>query len=297
MRNTWSGTLSFGLVNIPVGLALATKAAARQSDVSFKQLHRECGTPINLKKWCPQHDRELSPDDIVKGWEASKGQFIQIEASELEALEANDDSRAIVISEFVDANDIDPIYRDRTYYLIPGKSAAQRRPYRLLLEAMAGSGKVALGRFVRAGKESLCLVRARGDALMLETLFLYEDVYSSAEITEAVQGTTVEAGELELAHQIVAGLEGHFDPATLTSEYRSNLHALLQAKLEGGVLPEPVKQESEEAPTDLLAALKASVENAKKKPASTPAQGRGEAGKTAAKKAPARRSSRAKSKT
>lgn len=296
MRNTWSGTLSFGLVNIPVGLALATKATSRQSDVAFKQLHRECGTPIKQKKWCPVHDHELAADDIVKGWEASKGQFVQIEDEELEKLQANDDSRAIVISEFVDAAAVDPIYRDRVYYLIPGKTAAQRRPYRLLLEAMGGSGKAALGRFVRTGKESLCLVRTRGDALVLETLFLAEDVYSSAEISEAVQGTEVKAAELELAHQIVAGLEGSFDPATLTSEYRGNLHALLQAKLEGSPLPEPVDAEPETAPADLLEALKASVEAAKK-PASTPAQGRGEAGKTAAKKTPARRSSRAKAKT
>lgn len=288
MRTTWSGTLSFGLVNIPVGLALATKPAARQSDVSFRLLHRECLTPIKQKKWCPVHDRELQGDEIVKGWEASKGVFVTVEEKELEALEGHDDSRAIVISEFVDLSEIDPIYRDRTYFLVPGSNAAQRRPYRLLLEAMAATGKAALGRFVRSGRESLCLVRARGDALLLETLFLAEDVFSSAEISEAIQRTEVVAAELEVAHQIIDGLEGSFDPELLTSDYRGNLRALLQAKLDGTELPESAKDVVEVAPAeDLLAALKASVEAAKapKKPAP----------KKAAAKTPAR-SSRARAK-
>ena len=101
MRTTWNGSLTFGLVSIPVGLAPATKPAARQSDVSFRLLHRECLTPIKQKRWCPKHDRELGPDEIVKGWEASKGQFVVVEEAELEALEGHDDSRSIEISQFV----------------------------------------------------------------------------------------------------------------------------------------------------------------------------------------------------
>ncbi len=184
MRTTWNGSLTFGLVSIPVGLAPATKPAARQSDVSFRLLHRECLTPIKQKRFCPKHDRELAPDEIVKGWEASKGQFVLVEEAELEALEGHDDSRSIEISQFVPVEQVDPIWRDRTYFLVPGAAPAQRRPYRLLLEAMRETGAGALGRFVRTGRESLCLVRARGDALVLETLFLSEDVYSDAEIIE-----------------------------------------------------------------------------------------------------------------
>ena len=138
MRTTWNGSLTFGLVSIPVGLAPATKPAARQSDVSFRLLHRECLTPIKQKRWCPVHDRELAPDEIVKGWEASKGNFVVVEEAELEALEAHDDSRSIEISKFVDVGQVDPIWRDRVYYLVPGSTAAQRRPYRLLLEAKLG---------------------------------------------------------------------------------------------------------------------------------------------------------------
>jgi DNA end-binding protein Ku len=275
MRTTWNGSLTFGLVSIPVGLAPATKPAARQSDVSFRLLHREDLTPIKQKRWCPVHDRELAPDEIVKGWEASKGNFVVVEDVELEALEKHDDSRSIEISQFVDLEQVDPIWRDRVYYLVPGSTAAQRRPYKLLLEAMRDTGTGALGRFVRSGRESLCLVRARGEALVLETLYLSEDVYSDAEITEAVDETEVKSPELELAHQIIDGLAGEFDPAQLTSSYRANLRTLLEAKLAGQELPQPSEPEPPQAPTgDLLAALKASVEAAKtgsaKKPAAKP---------------------------
>jgi DNA end-binding protein Ku len=264
MRTTWNGSLTFGLVSIPVGLAPATKPAARQSDVSFRLLHRECMTPIKQKRWCPVHDRELAPDEIVKGWEASKGNFVVVEESELEALEAHDDSRSIEISQFVQVEDVDPIWRDRTYYLVPGATQAQRRPYRLLLEAMQETGTGAIGRFVRSGRESLCLVRSRGETLVLETLYLAEDVYSDAEITEAVGETVVKKPELTLAHQIIDSLAADFEPSALTSSYRRDLRALLEAKLDGQELPPPPEPEAPQMPAgDLLAALKASVAAAK----------------------------------
>ena len=161
MRVTWNGSLSFGLVSIPVGLAPATKPAARQSDVSFRLLHRECLTPIKQKRWCPKHDREVTPDELVKGWEVAKGQFVVVEEAELEALERHDDSRTIAIERFVPLADVDPVWMDRTYFLVPGAAPAQRRPYKLLLEAMEEAGVGAIGRFVRSGRESLCLVRTR----------------------------------------------------------------------------------------------------------------------------------------
>jgi DNA end-binding protein Ku len=263
MRTTWNGSLSFGLVSIPVGLAPATKPAARQSDISFRLLHRECKTPIKQKRWCPKHDREVTGDEIVKGWEVSKGQFVVVEEADLEALERHDDSRSIDITQFVPLDQVDPTWRDRTYFLVPGSTAAQRRPYRLLLDAMRESSVGAIGRFVRSGRESLCLVRVMDDALVLETLFLAEDVYSQAEIAEAVEATDVKEPELQLARQIIDGLSGEFDPATLASDYRRDLKALLEAKLRGEdiAVPEP---EPDKAPAvDLLAALKASVEAAK----------------------------------
>jgi DNA end-binding protein Ku len=269
MRITWNGSLTFGLVTIPVGLAPATKPAARQSDVSFRLLHRECLTPIKQKRWCPKHDREVGPDELVKGWEVAKGQFVVVEEEELEALEQRDDSRSIEVSQFVPLTEVDPIWLDRTYFLVPAATPAQRRPYRLLLEAMREAGVGGIGRFVRSGRESLCLVRSRGDALVLETLFLAEDVYSQAEIEEAVEATDVKKTELGLAQQLIDGLAGSFDPDALTSGYRQDLRALLEAKLRGEevAVPEPVE---ETAPViDLMEALKASVAAAKTKGGAT----------------------------
>jgi DNA end-binding protein Ku len=281
MRTTWNGSISFGLVNIPVGLAPATASSARQSDVSFKLLHRECLQPIKQKRWCPIHEIDLSPDEIVRGWEVAKGQFVPIEDSELEALENYDTSRSIEIRQFVPADEVDPIYFDRTYFLVPAATEAQRRPYALLLEAMRASGVVAIGSFVLAGKEKFCLVRPKGSALALETLFLAEDVKSQEEIDEPVAATPVKKEELALARQIISGLEGQFEAADLTSGYRTRLRELLEAKLEGHELEDAVPESPEPAPViDLMAALRASVE------ASRSAE---EAKPPARKRAPARR--------
>jgi DNA end-binding protein Ku len=267
MKTIWNGSISFGLVNIPVGMALATKPAARQSDVSFRMLHRECGTPIKNKRWCPQHDREVSNDEIVKGWEVAKGQFVFVEDADLEALETADDSRTIAITRFVELDQVDPIYFDRTYFLAPADAVAQRRPYVLLLEAMKETNTAAVGKFVRQGAEHFCLIRPKGNALALETLFLAEDVRSQAEIEEAVEEIDVKDAELELARQVIGSLAADFDPQELVSDYRRDLKALLEAKLAGEEIkaPEPVE---EKAPViDLMEALKASVAAAKKRPA------------------------------
>jgi DNA end-binding protein Ku len=268
MRTTWNGSLSFGLVSIPVGLAPATKPAARTSDVSFRMLHRECGTPIKQKRYCPKHERDLEPDEIVKGFEVAKGQFVFVEDADLEAIAQHDDSRSIEIARFVDAAQVDPIFFDRTYFLVPSQAAAARRPYVLLLNAMRETGMAAIGRFVQQGKEKFCLIRPKGDALALETLFLAADVYSQAEIDEAVGDAEVKKPELELAQQVIASLAGDFEPEDLHSDYRRDLRALLEAKIAGEdiTIPEPV--EAETPVVDLMEALKRSVAEAQaKKPA------------------------------
>jgi DNA end-binding protein Ku len=262
MRTIWNGSISFGLVNIPVGLAPATTPKAKQSDVSFRTLHRECRTPIRQKRWCPTHEREVGPDEIVKGWEVAKGEFVIVEDADLEAIQQHDDSRSIDIRQFVPLDEVDPVYLDRTYYLAPAQAPAQRRPYVLLLEAMKQAEMGAIGRFVLRGAEYLAFIRPKGDALVLETLFLAEDVRSQAEIDEAVAGTEVKKAELDLAEQVMQSLVGEFDPSELVSDYRGNLRQMLEAKLEGQEIakPEPVP----EAPVvDLLEALKRSVAEAK----------------------------------
>ncbi|HLX32021.1 MAG TPA: Ku protein [Gaiellaceae bacterium] len=286
MRTIWNGSISFGLVNIPVGLALATQ----RQDVSFRTLHRECGTPIKQKRWCPVHERDVEPDELVKGWEFAKGQYVLVEESDLEAV-ALQRSQSIAILRFVRLEDVDPVYFDRTYYLAPAEADAQRRPYVLLLHAMEESGMAGVGKFVLWGKENLCLIRARAGTLLLETLFFAEDVRSKKEIEEAVGGTEVQEAELQLAGQVISSLAGEWTPADFANDYREDLKTMLEAKLEGReiVAPEPVA----DAPViDLMEALKQSVAEAQGRRAAKDSSN----GKTAAKsgsrsrKTPARKS-------
>jgi DNA end-binding protein Ku len=273
MRTTWNGSLSFGLVTIPVGLAPATAPKARASDVTFRTLHRECKTPIKQKRWCPVHEREVSNDEIVKGWEVSKGQFVIVEDADLEAIAQHDTSRAIEISRFVPLAEVDPLYFDRTYFLAPSSAEAQRRPYVLLLDAMKETGMAAIGRMVIRGNENHVLIRPKGDALVLETLFLADDVRSQAEIDEAVEAIDVKEPELDLARQLIDSLVGEWEPSELHSEYRESLREMLEAKLKGEEIarPEPVA----EAPVvDLMEALKKSVAASKGSAAGDGAAGR-----------------------
>jgi len=263
MRTIWNGSITFGLVNIPVGLALAQQ----RKDIAFRTLHRECGTPIKQKRYCPFHERDVEADELVKGWEFSKGQYVMVEESDLEAI-ALTRSQSIDIIRFVSVADVDPVYFDRTYYLAPASAAPQRRPYVLLLRAMQDAGVGAVGKFVLWGKENLCLIRAHDDTLALETLYFAEDIRTNAEIVEAVAETEIAEPELEMARQLIDSLAGEWDPEEFENEYRRDLRALLEAKLQGKeiAMPEAV----EPAPVvDLMEALKQSLAQTKggKKPA------------------------------
>jgi DNA end-binding protein Ku len=254
MRTIWNGSISFGLVNIPIGLALATQ----RTDVSFRTLHRECGTPIKQKRWCPFHEREVEADELVKGWEVAKGEFVLVEESDLESV-ALQRSQSIAIERFVKLEDVDPIYYDRTYYLAPAAADAARRPYVLLLRAMQETGMAAVGKFVLWGKENLCLIRAQGDTLALQTLFYAEDVRAKNEIEEAVEATTIQKAELGLAEQVIDSLVGEWRIEDFQNEYRGEMKAMLEAKLAGEEIkrPEPV---AETPVIDLMEALRRSVE-------------------------------------
>jgi DNA end-binding protein Ku len=282
MRTIWNGSISFGLVSIPIGLALATQ----RNDVAFRTLHRECGSPIKQKRWCPVHERDVESDELVKGWEFSKGQFVIVEDSDLEAV-ALQRSQSIDIVRFVQLSEVDPVFFDRTYYLAPASSEAQRRPYVLLLEAMKQTGMAAIGKFVLWGKENLCLIRPLGDTLAMETLFYAEDVRPSAEIEDAVRETMVQEAELGLAEQLINGLVGEWVPSDFENEYRGELRAMLEAKLAGQEITAP--EPTPEAPVvDLLEALRRSVAESKEKKTSKARKGK------AAEKAPARSRARAK---
>ncbi len=283
MRTIWNGSISFGLVNIPIGLALATQ----RNDVAFRTLHRECGTPIKQKRWCPFHERDVEPDELVKGWEVAKGEFVFVEESDLESV-ALQRSQSIEILRFVALAEVDPVYFDRTYYLAPAASDAQRRPYVLLLRAMQESGMAAVGKFVLWGKENLCLIRPQGDTLALETLFFAEDVRSKKEIEEAVEATEVKKAELALAAQVIDSLVGEWNAADFENDYRRDLQAMLDAKLAGQEIKRP--EPAPETPVvDLMEALRRSVEDVQGR--------RSSGGAKKAKTAPARRKTAASRKS
>jgi DNA end-binding protein Ku len=261
MRTIWNGSLSFGLVTIPVGLAVAQQ----RKDVSFRTLHRECGSPIKQKRWCPVHEREVEQDELVKGWEFAKGQFVVVEESDLEAVELKR-SRSVELVRFVPLAEVDPLYFDRAYYLAPADDEVGRRPYALLLLALRDTQMAAVGKFVLWGKENLCLVRPLDGALVLELLYYAEDIRPAKEIVEAVGDTDVKDAELAMARQLVESLAGTFDPEDYANEYRGELRAMLEAKLAGQeiVQPEPLP---EAAPViDLVEALKQSIAAAKPEP-------------------------------
>jgi DNA end-binding protein Ku len=276
MRTIWNGSINFGLVNIPIGLAVAQQ----RQDTSFRTLHRECGTPIKQKRYCPFHERDVEADELVKGWEFSKGQFVVVEESDLETV-AVQRSQSIDILRFVPVEQVDPIYFDRAYYLAPAAAAAQRRPYVLLLRAMQEAKVGAVGKFVLWGKENLCLIRPLGDSLALETLYFAEDIRSRSEIDEAVEETDASKAELKMALELVESLVGEFDPNEFENEYRNDLRRMLEAKLAG----EEIKQPEPAAPVpviDLMEALKQSVAQAHKQKAPAKAKRGGPSRKRAA---------------
>jgi DNA end-binding protein Ku len=258
MRTIWNGSINFGLVNIPIGLAVAQQ----RKDTAFRTLHRECGTPIKQKRYCPVHERDVEADELVKGWEFAKNQFVLVEESDLEAV-ALQRSQSVDIVRFVPVDQVDPIYFDRTYYLAPAGPEAQRRPYVLLLRAMQDAGMAAVGKFVLWGKENLCLIRPLGESLVLETLYFAEDIRPRAEIDEAVEETDVKDPELAMARQLVESLVGEFDPEDYENEYRNELRAMLEAKLAGQEIARP-EPEPEAPVVDLMEALKQSVAQAQK---------------------------------
>ena len=284
MRTIWNGSISFGLVNIPVGLALATQ----RQDVSFRTLHRECGTPIKQKRWCPVHERDVEPDELVKGWEFAKGQYVLVEESDLEAV-ALTRSQSIAILRFVRLEDVDPVYFDRTYYLAPADADPQRKPYVLLLRAMEESGMAAVGKFVLWGKENLCLIRAQEGALVLETLFFAEDVRSKQEIEDVVGETEIAAAELQLAGQVISSLAGEWTPEDFANDYREDLKRMLEEKLAGHeiVAPEPV---AETPVIDLMEALRRSVADVQERKAGKNEKAAPKSGSSRSRRTPARKS-------
>ena len=260
-RPIWSGSVSFGLVNVPVKLLTATSP----KDVRFNQLHDADGERIQQKRVCSKDGEEVSFEHIVKGYDLGGGRYVVIEPEELAALDTAA-TRTIDIEEFVDLADIDPVYFEHSYYLVPDGRA--EKPYALLVETMARTGKVALGRFVLRTKQYLATLRARDGVLVLATMLYDDEVVAPQDLDIPTTADTAPSErEVTMATQLVESLSGPFDPSKYTDEYREKVLALISAKADGEVLtrPEPA---AEPAPVvDLMAALEASLAAARKKPA------------------------------
>lgn len=257
-RSIWSGSISFGLVNVPVKLTTATSP----KDVRFHQLHATDGGRISQKRVCSLDGEEVDYSEIVKGYEIHKGQYVVVEPEELEGL-APESSRSIDIEEFVDLADIDPLYFDHSYYLVPDGPAA--RPYALLVEAMEGTGKVGIGRFVLRTKQYLAALRPRDGALVLSTLLFADEVLGTEVLdVQTTRDTKPSERELNMARQLVTSLSADWVPDKYRDDYRDKVMELVQAKADGDeiAVAEPAQRA---APVlDLMAALEASLARAAK---------------------------------
>src|SRR5678816_4387151 len=221
-----SGTISFGLVSIPVRLYTAASSA----NVSFNQLHGVCGSRIRQQIFCPTCNRTVERNELVRGYEFAKDQYVQVKDEELKALEG-EASTIIDIGEFVPLADVDPIYFEKSYYLGPDKGG--EKAYRLLSDAMEKAGQVALAKFVMRGKESLVLIRAAQDGLMLHTMYFADEVRSFAEIERGKDAKFRDA-EMDLALKLIDGLTTDaFAPEEFTDEYRQRVLDMINAKVEG----------------------------------------------------------------
>lgn len=260
-RAIWSGSVSFGLVNVPVKLTTATSP----KDVRFHQLHDEDGGRINQKRVCSIDGEEVEYGHIVKGYDLGGGRYVTITPEELAALDV-EASRTIDIEEFVDLSEIDPIYFEHSYYLVPDGRA--EKPFALLVETMSRTGKVAIGRFVLRTKQYLATMRARDGVLILSTMLFADEVVDPAELdVPSASDMQPSDRELKMAEQLVESLSGPFDPAKYHDDYREKVMELIDAKAEGEEIVAPEAPSAPAPVVDLMAALEESLARAKKRSA------------------------------
>jgi DNA end-binding protein Ku len=258
-RSIWSGAISFGLVNVPVKLY----SAVSRKTVRFHQLHATDGVRIQQKRVCPVDGEEVPYEQIVKGYEIAPGRYVTVTPEELESLDPNK-TRTIDIEEFVQLEEIDPIFYDHPYYLLPDKGAA--KAYKLLVAAMEDAGKVAIARVVIRQKESLVAIRPTGDLLTMETMLFADEVVSRDQFEElgATETTATSERELDMARALIDTLSAEFDPTKYHDTYRERVLELIERKAEGQeIAVQPMTDEPRAVP-DLMAALEASVAAAKK---------------------------------
>ena len=295
-RSIWTGAISFGLVTVPVKLY----SAVNRKTVRFHQLSGKTGVRISQRRVDPSSGDEVPYEEIVKGYEITPDRYVIIEPGELESLEPKK-TKTIEIEDFVELADIDPIFYDHPYYLAP--SAGGAKPYRLLLDAMRESGRVAIARVVIRSKEQLVALRPMrdGNVMGMSTMLFADEVVDPDNIDEVEAASEVETTdrELDIAKQLIESLAGPFEPDKYRDEYRDEVLSLIERKAAGEeIAVQPAAEEEAEPVPDLMAALKASLdavrdrdggeEEVEEKPKKAPAKRKAPAKSTAKKKAPAK---------
>ncbi|HHW98139.1 MAG TPA: Ku protein [Firmicutes bacterium] len=261
MRSIWNGSISFGLVNVPVKMFTATQ----DKDIRFRTLHKVCHTPIQYRKFCPNCEQEVTADDLVKAYEYEKGRFVIIEDEDLDAL-AIAQTRSIDIIDFVNLAEIDPIYFYKSYYLGVGDTG--QKAYWLLRKAMEETGKIAIAKVVLRDKQHLAALRVLPECLSLALMF-YPDEIRSAEVLLPEREVALQESEMQMATQLIESLTSPFQPEKYTDEYRAELLKVIEAKIAGQAVAVPKPQQPGKV-IDLMEALQASlalVEQNKQQPA------------------------------
>lgn len=255
MHTIWKGSISFGLVNIPINLFAATE----NKDVSFRSIHKECNSPIKYEKVCPVCDREVNNDEVIKGYEYEPGKFVVISNEELKEI-APESNRTIEIIDFVSLEQIDPIYFEKSYFLGPQDNGL--KSYHLLKQAMEKTGKIGLAKITIRSKESLAVVRVYQKGLLLETIFYPDEVRHVGQVPGVDTEIKVDQKEMDMATQLIEQLTTEFEPEKYTNDYRTALMELIESKVNGEEITVP-KEAPKSNVVDLMAALQASIDQTK----------------------------------
>lgn len=252
MRTLWKGSISFGLVNIPVKMYTATE----RQNVKFNLLHAKCHSPLSYKRWCSVCGIEVPPEETVRGYQYEKGRFVILTEEDLENIPLAT-TRTIDIVDFVNLSEIDPIYFDKSYYLAPGETGM--KAYVLLRDAMQEAGKVAVAKVVIRDKESLVALRVYQDYLLMVTMYYPEEVRHTVAIPEQLIPVAVHENERKMAVSLVSHLAAPFRPDKYRDDYRRALLDIIHAKIAGQEVAEPVTKPVGKV-LDLMEALQRSVE-------------------------------------
>ncbi|SET04046.1 Ku protein [Anaerobranca gottschalkii] len=256
MKTLWKGAINFGLINVPIKMFTATE----NKSISFKNLHKECNTPIKQKRYCPNCEKEVEYDEIVKGYEYQKDTYIIIKDEDLEKI-PGESSKTIDIVEFVKLEQIDPIYFDKSYYLAPEDTG--KKAYKLLVNALNETEKIAIAKVVIRSRESLVCLRVYNGILVMETMHYPDEIRNSSEVPGINYEITISDSEIKMAKELIEGLATDFNPEKYQDNYRTKLLEIIQSKVEGKEIKQVVEKDKGGV-IDLMEALQASLDMVKK---------------------------------